>query len=99
LAEHGGWSEAEMPTSEVPLPKVVIAYCNETWWLVQGVGHLNDMLAAKESPDLHIAIVACSAWGEVLRLWEEPEFGKMPWAINPKIIERLKTREHTSVSG
>jgi len=26
--------------------KVVIAYCNESWWLVAGVTHLNDMLRA-----------------------------------------------------
>jgi hypothetical protein len=91
-------SKAEMPASETSLSKVVIAYHNETWWLVQGVDHLYDMLAAKESPDLDIAIVACRVWGEVLRLWAEPEEGKMPWAINPKVIERLKTRERTTVS-
>jgi hypothetical protein len=77
------------------VPKVVIAYFNETWWLVQGVTYLNDMLAAKEAPELEISIVTCRIWSEVLKLWEEPESGKMPWAIHPKIIERLKTRERT----
>jgi hypothetical protein len=78
--------------------KVLIAYHNETWWLVQGESHLHDMLSAKESPELPIDIVTCTAWAEVLRLWEAPEYGKMPWAINPKIIERLKSRERTTVS-
>jgi hypothetical protein len=80
------------------LSKVVIAYCNDTWWLVQGVNHLNDMLAAKESAELEISIVSCRVWSEVLRLWEQPEFGDLPWAIHPKIIERLKSRERTTVS-
>ena len=87
-----------MSESEATVSNVVIAYCNETWWLVRGVSHLHDMLAAKESPDLDIAIVTCKVWSEVLQLWDEPEFGKMPWAIHPKIIERIKTRERTSVS-
>ncbi len=80
------------------MSKVVIAYCNETWWLVQGVGHLNDMLAAREAVELQIDIVTCGVWSDVLKLWEDPEFGKMPWAINPKIIERLKSRERTTVT-
>lgn len=80
------------------MSKVVIAYCNQTWWLVQGTSHLQDMLYGKELPDLEIAIVACSAWSEVMQLWDEPEFGKCPWAIHPKIIERLKSRERTTVS-
>lgn len=77
---------------------VVIAYFNDTWWLVQGVDHLHDMLAATESPDLRITLVTCAAWREVLDLWLEPEEGKMPWAINPKIVARLKSRERTTVS-
>jgi len=80
------------------MSKVVIAYCNQTWWLVQGVDHLQDMLAARESPQLDIEIVSCKVWAEVTELWIEPEFGKLPWAINPKIIERLKSRERTTVS-
>ena len=77
------------------MAQVIIAYYNETWWLVQGTSHLDDMLAAKEAPELEISIVTCRAWSEVVKLWEEPEFGQMPWAIHPKIIERLKTRERT----
>jgi hypothetical protein len=77
---------------------VTIAYCNGGWWLVRGVAHLNDMLAAREAPDLTIEIVTVAAWPEVLRLWEEPEIGKFPWQINPKIIDRLKSRECTTVS-
>jgi hypothetical protein len=77
---------------------VVIAYFNETWWLVQGVAHLQDMLAARESPDLTIALVTCAAWRDVVVLWTEPEEGQMPWAINPKIVARLKSRERTTVS-
>lgn len=80
------------------MSKVVIAYCNQAWWLVQGVGHLDDMLAARESPDLIIDLITCKMWSEVIKLWEEPEFGKMPWAINPKIVERLKGRQQTRVS-
>ena len=79
------------------MSKVVIAHCNNTWWLVQGVDHLQDMLYAREAPDLVIDLVTCKAWAEVLKLWLEPEFGKLPWAINPKVIERLKTRECTIV--
>jgi len=79
------------------MSKVMIAYCNETWWLVQGTGHLHDMLAGKESPELEIALVTCSAFSDVIKLWDEPEFGKCPWAINPKIVERLKSRERTTV--
>jgi hypothetical protein len=78
--------------------KVVIAYFNETWWLVAGESHLQDMLAATEGPDLEISIVTCGAWPQVMQMWEEPEDGKLPWAINPKIIERLKSRERTTVS-
>lgn len=80
------------------MSKVVIAYCNESWWLVAGVNHLNDMLAATEGPDLEIKIVTCRAWPQVMQLWEEPEDGKLPWAIHPKIVERLKSRERTTVS-
>jgi hypothetical protein len=80
------------------MSRVVIAYCNETWWLVEGGSHLYDMLRAAEGPDLEVAIVSCSAWSEVIRLWKEPEEGSMPWAIHPKVIERLKSRERTTVS-
>ena len=80
------------------MPKVIIAYFNDTWWLVQGVTHLDDMLAAKEAPDLKISLVTCRAWTEVMKLWEEPEYGKLPWAIHPKIVERIKAREHTTSS-
>lgn len=87
-----------MSDPEAAESNVVIAYFNETWWLVQGESHLQDMLAARESPDLPIAIVTCTVWSEVMQLWDDPEFGKMPWAINPKIIERIKTRERTTVT-
>jgi len=80
------------------VPQVVIAHFNETWWLVQGTIHLDDMLGAKESSELEIAIVTCRVWGDVMKLWEDPDFGKMPWAIHPKIIERLKSRERTTSS-
>ena len=39
-----------------------------------------------------------AALAEVVRLWKEPEEGAMPWAIHPKIIERLKSRERTTVT-
>ena len=78
------------------VPQVVIAHFNETWWLVQGTVHLDDMLEAKESQDLEIALVTCKVWREVLQLWEQPEVGQMPWAIHPKIIERLKSRDRTT---
>jgi len=77
---------------------VVIAFFNQTWWLVRGVSHLQDMLNAREAPELEISIVTCGAWAEVMRLWEEPEYGKMPWAIHPKIIDRIKSRERTTVT-
>ena len=80
------------------MSKVVIAYCNETWWLVEGGSHLYDMLKAEEGPDLEIAIVSCRTFPEVVKMWKEPEEGAMPWAIHPKIIERLKTRERTTVT-
>lgn len=80
------------------MSKVVIAYCNETWWLVEGDDHLYDMLQAKEAPELDITIINCRAWGQVLKLWMQPEEGQMPWAIHPKVIERLKTRERTTVT-
>jgi hypothetical protein len=80
------------------LSNVVIAYCNETWWLVRGESHLQEMLQAKESPELEIALITCGAFAEVIKLWEQPVFGKMPWAINPKIVERLKSRERTTVT-
>jgi hypothetical protein len=80
------------------MSKVVIAYCNETWWLVEGDAHLYDMLQAKESPDLDIAIINCRVWREVVQLWKEPEEGGMPWAIHPKVIERLKARDRTTVT-
>ncbi len=77
---------------------VIIAYFNDTWWLVHGVAHLDAMLADKASPDLRIEIVTCDAWTNVVRLWDEPEEGKLPWAINPRVIERLKLRDNTSSS-
>jgi len=87
-----------MPDLDMAQSKVVIAYFNETWWLVQGEVHLHDMLAAKESPELEIEIITCTVWSQVMQLWDDPEFGKMPWAINPKIIDRIKTRERTTVT-
>jgi hypothetical protein len=75
---------------------MVIAYFNETWWLVKGESHLDDVLAGKEAPEIDISLRTCKTWSEVLQLWETPEFGRMPWAINPKIITRLRTREHTT---
>jgi len=75
---------------------VLIAYFNETWWLVHGVDHLDDMLSGAEAADLTIQMVTCKTFAEVMRLWDEAEDGKMPWAINPKIIERLKTRPATT---
>ena len=76
---------------------VLIAYFNETWWLVRGETHLDVMLAAKEPQDLMIEIRTVSAWPEVVNLWEAPADFKMPWAINPKIIERIKSRPCTTV--
>ena len=81
------------------MSEVIIAYFNQTWWLVQGVHHLHDMLAGTEPPELAITIVTCREWRDVVQLWAEPELGKIPWAINPVIIERLKTRTHTTVSS
>ena len=78
------------------MSQVIIAFYNQTWWLVRGEIHLHDMLAAREPADLEITLVTCEKWPEVLQMWEQPEFGKMPWAINPKIIDRLKTRERTT---
>ena len=77
------------------MTQMVIAYFNETWWLVKGEQHLDDVLAAKEAEDLEISLIVCKAWVEVLKLWEAPDFSGMPWAINPKIIARLKARERT----
>lgn len=77
---------------------VIIAYFNETWWLVHGVAHLDAMLSPNTPASLRIEIVTCDAWENVLRLWDEPEEGKMPWAINPRVIERLKLRENTTSS-
>lgn len=79
------------------MSKVIIAHCNQTWWLVQGESHLHEMLAAKESPELEISLITCELWRDVIRLWEEPVEGKMPWAIHPKIVERLKSRERTTI--
>jgi hypothetical protein len=76
---------------------MVIAYFNETWWLVRGELHLSDVLGAKEAETLEIEIRSVPAWVDVVRLWEAPEEFKMPWAINPKVIERVKTRKHTTV--
>ncbi len=75
---------------------VIIAYFNDTWWLVRGVAHLDDILSGKESPDLQIEIVSCDAWVNVVQMWDEPEEGKLPWAINPRVIERLKLRDRTA---
>jgi hypothetical protein len=80
------------------LSDVIIAYCNDTWWYVKGDAHIDDVLAGTEAGDLTISLVACPKWPDVMKLWEAPEIGQMPWAINPKIIERLKTRPHTTVS-
>lgn len=100
-AAHEGLKIAQsnrMAISGVSVFDVIIAYFNETWWLVHGVKHLDAMLAAQEPPDLQIEIVTCDAWVNVMQLWDEQEEGKLPWAINPRVIERLKSRERTSSS-
>ena len=79
------------------LSDVVIAYFNETWWYVKGELHLDDVLAGREEPELSISLVTCGKWTEIMVMWETPEIGQMPWAINPKIIERLKLRPQTTV--
>jgi len=75
---------------------VIIAYFNDSWWLVRGVPHLDSMLKDEAPPELTIEIVSCDSWAGVVRLWEEPEEGKLPWAINPRVITRLKSRERTT---
>jgi hypothetical protein len=76
---------------------VVIAFFNDTWWYVKGEAHIDDVLAGDEAAELTISLVTCSKWPDVMTLWDEPKPGQMPWAINPKIIERLKLRPHTTV--
>jgi hypothetical protein len=80
------------------LSDVIIAFCNETWWYVKGDAHLDEVLAGSEPPALTISLVVCTKWPDVMKIWEAPIAGQMPWAINPKIIERLKTRPQTTVS-
>jgi hypothetical protein len=80
------------------LSDVIIAFCNETWWIVKGVAHLDDVLAGNEPPALTISLVTCDKWPDLMKLWEAPEIGQLPWAINPKVIERLKTRPQTTLS-
>jgi hypothetical protein len=92
-----GPSSSQIAIFEGRMPHVVLAHFNDTWWLVKGVSHLNDMLSATEGPDVEIALVTCSGWPDVMKRWEEPEEGKLPWAINPKIVERLKSRKRTTV--
>lgn len=75
------------------MPDVLIAYFNQTWWLLKGEVHLDALLAGREAAELDVSLITCDAWPAVMRLWEEREDGKMPWAINPKVIERLKERE------
>ncbi len=77
---------------------MTIAYFNDTWWLVHGVAHLDSILSAQEKPELKIGLVACDSWAKILQMWDEPEEGQHPWAINPRIIERLKTRENTTIA-
>ena len=81
-----------------PLPDVVIALFNETWWYVKGDAHIDDVLAGKEADQLVVSLVTCGKWLDVMQLWETPEVGQMPWAINPKVIARLKTRARTTVA-
>ena len=81
------------------MTEVIIAYFNKTWWLVQGVNHLHDLLAGTEPPELEITIVTCRQWPDVVQLWVDPELGKLPWAINPVIIDRLKKRSRTTVAS
>jgi hypothetical protein len=64
---------------------------------VQGEAHIDNVLAGTEAADLSISLITRNRWVEVMQLWEAPEVGRMPWAINPKIIERLKTRPTTTV--
>jgi hypothetical protein len=78
------------------LSDVVIGFFNETWWYLKGESHIDDVLAGEEAAELTISLVICANWAAVMTLWEEPKPGQMPWAINPKIIERLKTRPHTT---
>ena len=76
---------------------VVIAFYNETWWYVKGEAHIDNVLAGSEGAELTISLVSVEKWPDVMALWETPEVGQMPWAINPKIIERLKARPQTKV--
>jgi len=100
MTGHAGLLASTLHSLELgaPLPDVIIAYCNETWWYVKGEAHIDDVLAGEEAAELTISLVTCGKWPEVMKLWETPLVGQMPWAINPKIIERLKSRARTTVA-
>jgi hypothetical protein len=77
---------------------VIIAQCNDTWWCLKGSEHLDDLLAATEATELTISLVIGKKWNDVVHLWDAPQAGGMPWAINPLVIERLKARQFTTIS-
>ncbi len=71
------------------MDEVKIAYYDETFWLVVGEKYIDIILAGREKLECEIEFVTCKTWVEVQDLWEKPG-DQMPWAIQPKVVARLK---------
>ena len=74
------------------MPDVVIVLCNETNWLVDGVQHIDALLAGTEAPEIDVEFVQIADWNLVIEKWGDPDDPSF-WAIHPKIVQRLKDRK------
>jgi hypothetical protein len=73
---------------------ITLAELNGCAWLVGGEPFLDDLLANTLPAHISIEIVPCESQEEVHALWVrhngEPTTPGMPWAIHPKILERIQ---------
>jgi outer membrane protein OmpA-like peptidoglycan-associated protein len=75
---------------------ITLAEFNGRVWLVSGESYIDDLLANRLSEDVSIEFVRCESQRDIRDLWVQncgsPEAGtgSAPWAIHPKIAERIR---------
>ena len=74
------------------MDEVIIGTYEEAHYLLKGVKYIDQMLLGYEKLDCTVGFVSCTSWRDVIEKWQESD-GSMPWAIHPKIIQRLKDEQ------
>lgn len=73
---------------------IILAEHQGQAWLVNGEGHIDDLLAGMLRPNLTIEFVSCESKSDVIALWVqhcgEPGSAAAPWVIHPAIVTRLR---------